>query len=413
MDRLNTCFLNILRAALKGETLQEPLGLSQEEWGQLIRLAQVHHVLPLVLEAVHTLPEVKDAPFLPPLKRQVMQQVVVQATKTADFLQLNQQLRAAGIRPVVVKGLICRNLYPFPDHRISGDEDVLIPPEQTAVCHQVLSDFGMETVQPADPSDQAYEIPYRQKNGQMYIELHRYLFPPESEAYGDLNRFFAGAADRAVEVLIQGQQVAAMSPTDHLFYLICHAFKHFLHSGFGIRQVCDIVMYANHYGSQVDWDQVLTYCREIRADRFAAALLRIGQKYLTFDPQMACYPEIWQRIPVDETAMLEDLLSSGVFGNASMSRKHSSNITLDAVTAQKQGKKANNALLLSLFPSPKNLEGHYPYLKKYPWMVPAAWLHRIRKYRKESKSDHSNNASDALKIGTRRIALLKEYGIIE
>ena len=38
--------------------------------------------------------------------------------------------------------------------------------------------------------------------------------------------------------------------------------------------------------------------------------------------------------------MLEDLLSAGVYGGADMSRKHSSNIILDAVDAQRQGRKA-------------------------------------------------------------------------
>lgn len=35
-----------------------------------------------------------------------------------------------------------------------------------------------------------------------------------------------------------------MNASDHLFYLICHALKHFYHSGFGIRQVCDILLFA-------------------------------------------------------------------------------------------------------------------------------------------------------------------------
>lgn len=108
----------------------------------------------------------------------------------------------------------------------------------------------------------------------------------------------------------------------HLFYLICHAFKHFLHSGFGIRQVCDIVLFANAYGKEIDWIRILQQCREIHADLFTAALFQIGQKYLTFDPSRAGYPQEWQEIQVDEQLMLDDLLEAGIYGDGTMSRKH-------------------------------------------------------------------------------------------
>lgn len=48
-----------------------------------------------------------------------------------------------------------------------------------------------------------------------------------------------------------------------------------------------------------------------------------------------------------------------------------------------------------------------------PYLLPAAWLTRIRKYRKETKSGRDSKSSDTLKIGSQRVALLKEYGIIE
>lgn len=212
---------------------------------------------------------------------------------------------------------------------------------------------------------------------------------------------------------IQGIPFYTMGYTDHLFYLICHAFKHFLHSGFGIRQVCDIIMYANKYGSQIDWIEVLINCKEINADIFAAALFQIGSKYLVFDPDKAQYPNEWRKIKVDETAMLEELLSSGLYGDANMSRKHSSNITLDAVAAQKKGKKAKNLLLSSLFPSVQKLESRYPYLKKHPYFLPVAWCQRIWNYSKETKNMKDNNAADAMKIGNERIELMKQYGIIK
>ena len=274
-----------------------------------------------------------------------------------------------------------------------------------------MEDFGLRT---GEELLDSYEVPYRSKTGSpLYIELHKHLFPPESEAYGELNRFFEGVFDRAIEEEIQGEQVWTMGYTDHLFYLICHAFKHFLHSGVGIRQVCDIVMYANRYGSRVDWFQVLECCEVIRAERFAAALLKIGEKYLGFDPEAACYPKTWRALDVDENAMLEDLLSGGLYGDASMSRKHSSNITLDAVVAQKRGEKAKYSVLAAVFPSAARLEGKYPYLRRRPYLLPFAWASRLWKYNRETKTVRDNTPADAVKIGTERVELLRQYRIVD
>ena len=317
-----------------------------------------------------------------------------------------------GLTPLVVKGAVCRSLYPKPDLRPSGDEDLLIPPDQFPACHRAMLKLGMHTTMAPEQVEESYEVPYRTDAGPLYIELHRQLFPPESRAYGSLNLLFDGVFQRAEVQTVLGMEVLTLSPTDHLLYLLLHAFKHFLHSGFGIRQVCDIVLFANAWGSRVDWDALLERCRSVRAEKFTAALFRIGQTYLVFDPDRACYPDAWQDIPVDEAPLLNDLLSGGLYGDASLSRKHSSTITLDAVAAQKQGR-SSGSLMTTLFPPARQLEGRYPYLREKPWLLPAAWGHRLLKYSRETGTAADSSAAEALKIGKERLALLKEYGIVE
>ena len=413
MNETNTIFLAILKAVLKGQRPAIQQNISPEQWQALFHMAGIHNVLPLFYEAVHDQPSLGgQQELLASVKWQVRQLVILQTLRTGEFLELNAKLRAVGVKPLVVKGIVCRNLYPQPDHRPSSDEDVLIPAEQFTLCHSVLTDFGMTTTEAEETLADVYEVPYRKAGSPLYVELHKSLFPPESEAYGDLNRFFADADRRAVDMEIQGCSVSTLGHTDHLFYLICHAFKHFLHSGFGIRQVCDIILYANAYGKNVDWKWMMEACKEIRAEKFAAAIFAIGKNHLDFEPQQACYPESWQEIRVDELPMLEDLLSAGLYGSASMSRKHSSNITLDAVAAQKQGRKARGGLAASVFPSAAKLEGRYPYLKKHPYLLPVAWCSRLWSYGKENRNK-DNKAADALKIGSERIELMKHYGILE
>ena len=416
MKKTEQYFLEALSASLRGECVQWETPLEAQDWAALFKLAQAHHVLPMIYEAIYACPAAQraDAQLMLLSKRQTMQSVMMQAMKTGEFLSLMKHLKAAGVTPCVVKGVVCRSLYPSPDHRISGDEDVLIPPEQFDRCHEAMLAFGMQPADPQQDMRTAHEIPYGKPGSPLYIELHKHLFPPENDAYGDFNRFFADAHAHTVEIMVDGVPLTTLSPTDHFFYLICHAFKHFLHSGFGIRQVCDIVRFADRYGHEIDWAAVLDHCQDIRADQFAAALLKIGQTHFGFDPDAAGVPQAWQAIAVDEGPMLDDLLDSGIYGDASMSRKHSSTMTLSAVAADKRGKKAGRNVLRTLFPSRSALEGRYPFLRTKPWLLPLAWARRIVRYVREPRGAGADNrAAESLRIGSERVELLRRYGIIK
>lgn len=410
---INEKFLEALGASLKKETVSWN-ELSQEEWQQLFQFASKQQVLPLVYEAVYKCPAAKMQPELMEVcSKRVFAEVARQVMKTNGFLELYQKLRDAGAKPLVMKGLICRSLYLRPDHRSSTDEDILIPKEQFEIAHQVMMDAGMQLMEPEKDIYTAHEVPYVKKSRFLYIEMHKSPFPDEVEAYGDYNHFFEGVHERAIKETIQGEEVYTLAYTDHLLYLICHAFKHFLHSGVGVRQVCDIVLFANAHGSKIDWKWILECCRQMQAEKWTAAIFKLGEKYFKFDFEKTCYPLEWQKIEVDEDALLHDMLDGGVFGSAEKSRIHSSNITLNAVSAQKKGKKVKGTVLKTVFPPGKYMAGQYKYLDKHPYLLPVAWISRIVKYGKEIQNSKSNNPSKSIEIGNQRIALMKEYGVIK
>ena len=412
MDTLRQHFLNILKNALVGQPLKEMPVLAMEQWEHMAQLAAHHKLTPLFYDTIRGLPQLEGTEFLACLRMSSRQQIVLQTQKSYEFLKLYGALLHAGVTPLVVKGIVCRSLYPQPDHRPSSDEDLLIEPHQFRLCHEVFGRCGLHTEVTSDRLESDYEIPYHSKNGPLFVELHRSLFPPESEAYGQMNDFFTDAFLNATQVMVDGVAVATLAPTDHLFYLIVHALKHFLHSGFGIRQICDIVLYANTYGEQVDWGKLLEQCVTIRAEYFAAAIFRIGRNYLVFDAEKAGYPACWADLPVEEENLLQDVLDGGVYGSASKSRQHSSNITLEAAAAGKQERKTGKPLLGTLFPPVRRLKGRYPWLEKKPWLLPVAWVDRIVRYGLETRRTSGNTAEEALKIGYERIELLKQYGII-
>ena len=136
-------------------------------------------------------------------------------------------------------------------------------------------------------------------------------------------------------------------------------------------------------------------------------MMAIGTKHLDLEGNA---PE--NLLPqVDEMPMLEDLLASGIFGSKDEERRHSSSITLGAVARQKQGNRTGGSLIRSLFPRTSSLEGRYLYLKKYPWLLPIAWISRL--FRFVFKRGGADNAAKSIRLGTERLELLKQYGILD
>lgn len=415
MNNIELRFLEAVKASLRKEQVNWEESMPVSDWLLLFRMAEVHHILPLVYEAVFRSPaarELEDG-ILAPFQEKTKHYVYTQIMKTNEFCLLSHYLEKTGMRPLVVKGLMCRNLYPEPDYRLSSDEDLLIPEHEFAKYHELFLAYGLELAEPEKDIWNTHEVSYVKRGRHLYIELHKHLFPPDSEAYGNLNAFFEDAHEHAIMEVNNGQPIRSLGYTDHMFYLICHAFKHFLHSGFGIRQVCDIVMFANHYKDKIDWSRIYEQCSAISAEYFTVALFAIADNYLGFDRASFELSSEWDAIDIDETDLLKDLLSSGIYGSADGSRVHSSNITLNAIIADKKGKGEQMAVLKTAFPSAKNLEHRYEYLKKYPALLPVAWVDRIYHYSVESANSSRNTADESIRIGNQRVELLKKYRIMK
>lgn len=265
-------------------------------------------------------------------------------------------------------------------------------------------------------SENARDIAYGRQGHPVYVELHPSLFPPDAEIYGDWNIFFRDIYDHAIKINICGQAIRTMNASDHLFYLICHALKHFYHSGFGIRQVCDILLFAGHYGPMINWQQIFDQCRQLHSLCFAAAIFQIGIDYLDFDPESAGYPHQWKQLSVNETLLLADLLAAGLYGDAPAGRKHSSRITLHAIQqtlSQSTWQRLSRGWIPVFFPTFQEMERQYPWLHSKPWLLPAAWYQRWQHYFSEQKLSLQISAGlSAIKTGIHRTRLMQYYRLI-
>lgn len=398
LTKTETQFLHIAKAAISGTEISA----DAVDWPAIFTLSNQQKLLPIIFEAVRQTDAARENPALfAAVRQQVISQVLNQVVRSAEFVDLYKRLRASGLHPVLVKGALCSHLYPLKDHRISADDDIYVQDSEFLDCHEQLLAEELTTDTPADELPTADEVSYLKEGSPLYIELHRHLFDSSEDAHDELNHFFADIQP------IEMAGFLAMPPHEHLLYLILHAYKHFVSCGIGLRQFCDIGLWAQEYHEQIDWQRLYDQCASVHAATFAAAAFKIARGYLSIEFNLSAP---WEA-SIDVEPMLHDTLCGGVYGSNDYTRLHSSTVTLNAVKASRTGEKSS--VLSSIFPKKEYLERRYPYLKKHPYLLPAAWIQRIAHYAGEKQTSTDNSAAGSIKLAKERIELMKMYDIID
>ena len=395
--------LQALCSAIQGEHVQFEAPLSASDWWALRTLAVQHRLIPILAEALNPGTALSCLPgewkrFL----ELARERTVNQAARTGEFLALLGELSTRGLEPVVVKGIVCRSLYPEPEQRVSNDEDLLIRPEELPTYHEALLACGLHLLDPDIPMETAEEITYVDPQRNLYLEVHLRPFPGEDSMWGDFNHAFQNVFERSTCVNIYGRMVRTMEPTDHLLYLLCHAYKHLIYSGVGLRQICDLCLFAQRFGGLIDWHRLQSECSALGIEYLASAMFLVGQRWLEIPA-----PTSFTDPAPDEIPLLKDCLSGGLYGAEDKDRVHSRAYTLDEIRASREGRRPHGTAR-SLFPGTSSLAGRYPYLRKRPWLLPAAWVQRLWGYVIRERA----NPGKSIQIGRERIALLKQYQIL-
>ena len=394
--------IGCLRAFCRNEPAALVPGVQPEE---LHRLAAVHKLVPVVYEALSGEPEAFGEARLR-WKQEATLSVALQAKRTEAALRLCAALNAVDVPYALVKGLICRSLYPHPDHRASADEDLFVLPEHRAACEAVLEAQGLVCAEPGET-----ESNWSCAESGLAIELHLQLFSEEYEAERRMNAYFREAAARCEFETVSGVPVRTLAPQDHFLLLVCHALKHFHYSGFGLRTLSDIGLFATRYGSRFDWTEVRRMLDAVGGMVFCDHVLHICQTQFVYDGAAAGYiPEI----AGSDEALLTDVLDAGVYGQSTMSRKHSANIVLQNLKHAEPGS-GRGGVLRALFPPRAALVSRYPALKKAPVLLPAVWLARIGTYGADMLRGKLPRASaaESIELGKRRTELMRQYGVFE
>lgn len=328
-----------------------------------------------------------------------------QVIRSDSLLKLYKKLQENDLHPIVMKGIVCRELYgEYKDHRPSGDEDILIKPSEYERLKEVFEGEGFIPEKEIDYTEteisKLQEVAFFNNTTGLCIEVHFNPVGKENKWNNKANDCFIHVFDNSIEETIDGVVIKTMSHTDHLLFLIVHTLKHFIIKGVGIRQVLDVLLYMKEYGDDCDFDYIYSKVKELNGDLFFSDLIYLGNKYLGF----ILHTRNKENCP---EKLLDDFVDSGVFGNATEARKSASLWNKTALEKKEENK--FKKYLYMVFPPISYLRGAKPKLVEKPYLLPVAWFERWKRIIRKA---NTKKIIESKKLSQERIELLKSYKIL-
>lgn len=263
-----------------------------------------------------------------------------------------KELNENNIKNIVLKGMYLRKYYPRPEFRTMGDIDILIQKKDLEATSSILLNLGYQK-----GTLSGYHIDFTRGESER-LEIHYALI--NSNEFNDAKNILEKQLceeERLTKFYIDKQETYTLNHTDLLIYLFIHIAIHKKNHGFGIRQLCDILLLVKN--EKIDWTRVDEVLNKINLKRFSCAILVLIEKI--FDIKINS--EIKEKIPSKVISVLTQyIFVGGVHGNTD--RTH--------MLATKQTK---------ILEKTDNLEEEYYYAKKIKVLYPIAIIHRfIKKY---------------------------------
>ena len=168
---LTNVFIDILRSAMTQTSCDMIEGLSTQDWEKIYDISQKQQLAPMIYQQIFSNESFQnsDPGFQQFWKGDTIDQAGNQARKSILFLMLFDKMRQNGLTPLIVKGIVCRDLYPNPDLRTSNDEDLYIPRDQFGKMDEFLQAEGFMREELI--KDKVYqEVPYQNPRNGLYFE---------------------------------------------------------------------------------------------------------------------------------------------------------------------------------------------------------------------------------------------------
>lgn len=281
------------------------------DWDRFLELARCHAVVPLLypMSEMEGIPESVRRSIAGESRR------TVQQSYRLMFLThyIVEKLEQEGIRAAVLKGVAAAGCYPVPELRKSGDVDLLLADvEKCSEAERVMTAVGFRK---NEEQHAGHHQVWRTAEG-IDIELHITLAEDfDNRRVNEiLGRQLAAMAGRMRGETVMGLEFPVLADGDHAYFLLLHMLHHFLRAGFGIKLLCDWVVFWNRRRSETEIRRYLDQIAETGLEGFSDMVTCLCVRYLGLSEERA--GRILRRTfgSTECQAFMRDILDGGEFG---------------------------------------------------------------------------------------------------
>lgn len=288
---------------------------ARPDWKGILFLARKQALLPLLYDGMEYLPEDKR------LQGHALMQLIAYVDKVENHnraldeaaVEISSRLAAEGIRSVLLKGQGNAVLYRNPLHRQCGDIDLYVGAANYEKAVGIIR--GWKEISNEKP-ESVKHVGFNYRD--MVLELHReaYFFPDKRS-----NRLYRPweteelNKDECHAILGEGRHAGKVTvpPVDfNLFYIFAHAFTHFMQSGLGLRQLCDLAVFIHRHHDEFDIEALQSRLKTFRLEKEWKLFICFLVEILGLPAEEA--PLYDGRLGVMARRMLGRILADGNFG---------------------------------------------------------------------------------------------------
>lgn len=371
MNTTEKQFIDLLSNSIRNEVCKKKY--DNVDWNELINLSRKHKIEGLIYSALNKsrLLENIDEDKVKDLKKEVFFTGVTQISNMSKLEKVFNEFSKENVPVIVLKGLVVREYYPQPEQRSMSDADIFVKAKDINKSKKILIDLGYTEID----AEASHHIKYI-KSGYPMIELHWHVM--KRDGFSDeLDLFEDDIWDRTIEVKVKGAKVLSLGYEDLALHLCMHMAAHLAASGFGVRQIVDLVLLVEKKGHLIDWTLFINKAEEFGFKKFIIIMFKICNILFSMDipKEMAVYK-------IDDEEMFESLISTifdgGVYGKKDMASNFANQVAFNY-----KGKDSNATIgairryFRFIFPSIETMSDKYSYARKIRILTPIAWIHHL------------------------------------
>lgn len=262
--------------AIQMEDLSVFTEMNNEQWDELMILAQEQGVLGIAFDGVEKLGTLVTIGKQPTWLFEAYNGTLLRETLNVRQQKIIEELCALwgeqGIKVLLLKGQANGLYYPQPLHRDCGDID----------CYLFGNyDKGNDIIKAKGISvDEDWEKHSKFTYKGETIENHQFFVQTLdakwwNALHSDLTLLIAND-----NLKFPNSNVLIPSVQFNALFLTYHAMEHFTMGNLRLKQICDWAMFVKRYRDEIDWDLLRKQCERYRMDKFLAIMNCFISKFL-------------------------------------------------------------------------------------------------------------------------------------